>query len=73
MPDFPEGEKEADLLSHATSFSEFYVIDEQEEQRLKQIAFEKFMAEKAIEEKIEKRASALKQKKLDSRKRAKER
>lgn len=38
------------MLSHATSFSEFYMIDEEEERRLKQVAFEKFMAERAIEE-----------------------
>ena len=50
IPDFPAEKKEEDLLSRATSYSEFYVIDEQEEARLKQIAFEKFMAEKAIEE-----------------------
>ena len=55
------------MLSHATSYSEFYVIDEKEEQRLKQIAFEKFMAEKAIEEKIEKRQQAIKQKKQEMR------
>ena len=40
------------MLSHATSFSDLYVIDEKEEARLKQIAFEKFMAEKAIEEQM---------------------
>ena len=55
MPDFPHQVKEEDLVSHNTSYSDFYVIDEKEEQRLKQIAFEKFMAEKAIEAKMEKR------------------
>ena len=48
MPDFP-AEDNDDMLSHATSYSEFYVIDEREEARLKQVAFEKYMAEKAIE------------------------
>ena len=32
-------------LSRRTSFSSFYVIDEAEEARLKQIAFERFMAD----------------------------
>lgn len=67
LPDFPLAEKEEDLLSHATSFSEFYVIDEREEERLKQVAFEKFMAEKAIEARMEKRQVALKQKKIEMR------
>ncbi len=40
-----------------------YVIDEKEEARLKQIAFEKYMAEKAIEAKEIAREQALKEKK----------
>ena len=35
----------AGKLSRRTSFSSFYVIDEAEEARLKQIAFERFMAD----------------------------
>ena len=50
VPDFPIINSDDDNNSHATSYSDFYVIDEKEEQRLKQIAFEKFMADKAIEE-----------------------
>ena len=48
--------REDDLLqnSHATSYSDWYVIDEAEEARLKQVAFEKYLAEKQIEEQIEK-------------------
>ena len=35
-PDFPNnGDQDGEMLSHATSYSEFYVIDEKEEQRLK--------------------------------------
>ncbi len=40
-----------------------YVIDEKEEARLKQIAFEKYMAEKAIEARDIAREQALKEKK----------
>jgi len=53
------------LNSHATSYSDWYVIDEKEEARLKQIAFEKYMAEKAILQQMEKRRVALEAKKLD--------
>lgn len=61
VPDFPPHEQKDDMLSHATSYSSFYVIDEKEEARLKQIAFEKFMADKAIEEKkIKREEEALK-------------
>ena len=36
VPDFPlNDDQEGEMLSHATSYSEFYVIDEKEEQRLK--------------------------------------
>lgn len=59
MPDFPIEPKEDDMLSRATSYSSFYVIDEKEEARLKQVAFEKFMAEKAIEEQVARREQAL--------------
>ena len=34
LPDFPEPAKD-DMLSHATSYASFYVIDEAEEKRLK--------------------------------------
>lgn len=45
-----EEEEEVDddnlnMHSHATSYSDFYIIDEKEEARLKQIAFSKFMAQ----------------------------
>ena len=45
MENFPEEKNEDDLNSHNTSYSSFYVIDEKEEARLKQLAFEKYMAE----------------------------
>lgn len=35
-----------EAMSRRTSFSEFYVIDEAEEHRLKQIAMERYLAEK---------------------------
>lgn len=44
-PDFPIEEDDEDMHSHNTSYSEFYIIDEKEEQRLKEVAFEKYMAE----------------------------
>ena len=50
------------MNSHATSYSDWYVIDEKEEARLKQIAFEKYMAEMAVEERIRKREQAAKEK-----------
>lgn len=55
------------MLSHATSYSSFYVIDEKEEARLKQIAFEKYMAEKAIEEKMARREEELQRKQEEMR------
>jgi len=61
LPDFPQEEVD-DLNSHATSYSDWYVIDEQEEARLKQIAFERYMAEKAEEERARRRELALKEK-----------
>lgn len=43
-----------DAISRRTSFSEFYVIDGAEEQRLKQIAFERYMEDKEKENKLTK-------------------
>ena len=41
----PDDQREEDQISRRTSFSSFYVIDEQEEARLKAIAFERFIKE----------------------------
>ena len=38
--------EEHEMLSRKTSYSDFYVIDKEEEHRLKQIAFERYLAEK---------------------------
>lgn len=81
VPDFPEDDPD-EINSHATSFSDMYVIDEKEESRLKQIAFEKYMAEKAIEakaiqrkqkekEKLERKAKRLQERKANAHKKIK--
>ena len=44
--DYPLEVHRTENLSRKTSFSDFYVIDKEEEHRLKQIAFERYLADK---------------------------
>lgn len=44
--------EEHEMLSRKTSYSDFYVIDKEEEHRLKQIAFERYLADQQLEKKF---------------------